>query len=394
MSPDEKASQGQPQSLWSAAWDYLASTGLAEPAIRLGTHALLVTSILIIAWGLREFYWFAQTTVQPAADTASSQLLSGNSQSLVSEAPARAQLPAFRAPANLRPGVSRNASLHTDLPSKTRNQVIFYAVQAGDSLFGIATRFGLRPETVLWANQSVLGDDPHSLRPGQTLQILPLDGIYHRWSAGDSLLVVASFFGVRPDDILNFPGNALNLATIGDLDSPDIPPGTWLMIPGGRREFVSWSAPDIPRDNPGVAKVLGPGACESVSDGIVGSGIFIWPTSNRFLSGFDFDPTINHYGIDIDGAEGDVVNAADGGVVVYAGWNNWGYGFMVVINHGNGWQTLYAHLNTIYVNCGQSVDQGMAIGLIGTSGNATEAHLHFEMMFNGVKVNPHHYSVP
>ena len=77
--------------------------------------------------------------------------------------------------------------------------------------------------------------------------------------------------------------------------------------------------------------------------------------------------------------------------MVYAGWNNWGYGNVVVINHGNGWQTLYGHLSAIYVNCGQSVWQTNIIGAIGNTGNSSGSHLHFELMYNGAKVNPHDY---
>jgi murein DD-endopeptidase MepM/ murein hydrolase activator NlpD len=124
---------------------------------------------------------------------------------------------------------------------------------------------------------------------------------------------------------------------------------------------------------------------------VVGAGVFVWPANNHFLSGFDYDASANHPGIDIDGNEGDPVFAADSGVVVYSGWNNWGYGNVVVINHGNGWQTLYAHLSAYYVSCGQGVFQGNTIGTIGSTGNATGSHLHFEMMYNGVKVNPHDY---
>jgi len=124
---------------------------------------------------------------------------------------------------------------------------------------------------------------------------------------------------------------------------------------------------------------------------VIGSGVFIWPAVSHFLAGFDYDPGANHFGIDLEGEEGDAVVAADNGVVVYAGWNNWGYGYMVVINHGNGWQTLYAHLNVIYVSCGQSIEQGTALGAIGATGNATGAHLHFEMMYQGTKVDPHNY---
>lgn len=137
--------------------------------------------------------------------------------------------------------------------------------------------------------------------------------------------------------------------------------------------------------------MLGPGVCEAVSAGAVGSESFVWPAGSQTVSGFDYNPDTNHPGIDIDGSSGDPVFAADNGVIVYAGWNNWGYGNVLVINHGNGWQTLYAHLNAIYVGCGDSVYQGSAIGAIGSTGNSTGPHLHFEMMYNGVKVNPWNY---
>ncbi len=78
-------------------------------------------------------------------------------------------------------------------------------------------------------------------------------------------------------------------------------------------------------------------------------------------------------------------------MIVYAGWNNWGYGNVVVLNHGNGWQTLYAHLDSVAVGCGQSVYQGSMIGTMGSTGNSTGPHLHYEMMYNGVKVNPRDY---
>jgi murein DD-endopeptidase MepM/ murein hydrolase activator NlpD len=125
--------------------------------------------------------------------------------------------------------------------------------------------------------------------------------------------------------------------------------------------------------------------------GAIGSGTFVWPSDHHYLSGFDFNPDANHPAIDIAGDLGKPAYASDSGVIVYAGWNNWGYGNVIVINHGNGWQTLYAHLSQIDVSCGQSVIQGGVIGLIGSTGNSTGPHLHFEMMYNGVKVNPHDY---
>ena len=387
-----------------ALWEMLSQAGLSEMALRLGTHALLLVLILIFAWGLRAFYLNAQAAEGSTRDPLAAAPGTATPMALIESLPTSAvaqpssgvdsgeQTSFAEMPLSLTAaGVSRRARLHTDVPSRSREQVIEYTVATGDTLFDIADKFGLKPETMLWANQTVLADNPHSLRPGQVLNILPVDGAYHRWSAGDGLNGVAKFFGVAPEAVINFPANNLDPATLGDWSNPNIQAGTWLVIPGGRREFVSWSAPVIPLDNPGVAKVLGPGACETVTAGVVGAGVFIWPANNHFLSGFDYDTSANHPGIDIDGNEGDPVFAVDSGVVVYAGWNNWGYGNVVVINHGNGWQSLYAHLSAYYVSCGQGVFQGDTIGAIGSTGNATGSHLHFEMMYNGVKVNSHDY---
>ena len=366
-------------------WEDLAHAGLAETVLRLGTHALLVALILFVAWGLRQFYLRAQVMdrTKPAAFAA-------NPTTPVSDT-LPTELPPIQSQPALHTGVRRMAYLHTDVPSRPRTEVIQYTVEKGDTLFGIAGKFGLKPETILWSNQYILGDNPHNLQPGQALNILPVDGAYHKWSVGDGLNGVAKFFNVKPEDIINFSGNYLDPAEIGDLSNPNIPAGTWLIIPGGRREFVNWSAPAIPLDNPGVGKVLGPGACESVSAGAIGSGSFIWPTANHIIGGFDYNPDANHYGIDIDGETGDAVMAVDNGVVVYAGWNNWGYGNTVVINHGNSWQTLYAHLDAVYVTCGQSIWQTNVIGALGTTGKSSGSHLHFEMMYSTAKVNPHNY---
>jgi murein DD-endopeptidase MepM/ murein hydrolase activator NlpD len=369
-----------------ALWDSLSQAGMAEAALRLGTHVLLIALVLVIGWIMRQFYSSAQ--VSPVTSQSEAALAAA----LPTPTPAEAspELPAFTI-IDTSTGIMRTVMLTTTLPTRPREEVILYTVEQGDTLFGIAEKFGLKPETLLWGNQLVLGDNPHNLRPGQELNILPVNGTYYRWAAGDGLNGVAKFFGVDPEDIINYPGNHLDPEQIGDFADPNIEPGTWLIIPGGTREFVTWSAPVIPRDNPGVAKVLGPGACGSVVDGAVGVGSFIWPANNHFLSGFDYSPSTNHSGIDIDGNTGDPIYAADNGVVVYAGWNNWGYGNVVVINHGNGWQTLYAHLDTYNVGCGQSVFQGNVVGAMGNTGNSSGSHLHYEMMYNGTKVNPWDY---
>lgn len=365
-------------------WDGILQVGLADGALRIGTTTLLLALVLLVAWGMRELYQQTQPVTFSSEAAMAAPLPTATATAAL---PALPELSSAAQPS----GLVRLMDLHTVIPSEKRMEVSIYEVQSGDTLFGIAEKFGLKPETLLWGNQFVLGDNPHNLRPGQELNILPVNGVYHRWSAGDGLNAVARFFGVTPEDIINFSGNHLNPDTLGDWSNPNIEAGTWLVIPGGKREFVSWSAPEIPRDNPSVAKVLGPGVCGAVVDGAVGAGVFIWPANNQYTSGFDYSPSTNHLGIDVAGKTGEPVYAVDNGVVVYAGWNNWGYGNMVVINHGNGWQTLYAHLSSYNVACGQSVYQTNLIGAIGNTGNSSGAHLHFEMMYNGGKVNPWDY---
>ncbi len=370
-----------------AAWELLTQAGLAEITLRLGTHVLLIALILLVAWGLRALY------LNPAqADAGAGGALAGSNR------PARpgdtldlepaAALPALDAVGAGRAagpvGIVRQARLHTDAPVEGRREVLVYTTKPGDTLLGLAEKFNLAPASLLWANQPTLSDNPHNLHPDQQLNILPLDGAYHRWSAGDVLENVADFYHVAPEAIAGFPANQLQ-------NGQPAVPGTWLVIPGGRRGFVGWSVPAIPLDKPEVAKVLGSGACETLPPGAVGTGSFIWPGEAHYLSGLDYLPEANHPGIDIAGEKDSPVLAADHGVVVYAGWNSWGYGNVVVINHGNGWQTLYAHLNAYYVACGASVRQGAAIGGMGEIGDASGFHLHFEMMYSGALVNPHDY---
>jgi murein DD-endopeptidase MepM/ murein hydrolase activator NlpD len=151
----------------------------------------------------------------------------------------------------------------------------------------------------------------------------------------------------------------------------------------------------ITRENPAIARQMGPGSCGKVLDGAVGYGSFIWPSDKHYLSGFDYSPETNHRGIDISGNTGEALWAADAGVIVYAGWNDYGYGNMVVIDHGNGWQSLYAHMSALNVLCGQSVGQGTIIGAIGSTGRSSGAHIHFELMHTQYgKVNPHLYLPP
>jgi hypothetical protein len=286
-------------------------------------------------------------------------------------------------------GIPRVAQPFTTIPSRPRQEFLKYIVVEGDTVFGIAEKFGLKPETVLWGNYGVLLDNPHSLKPDQELLILPSDGVYWQWQSVNrgGLPGFAKFFGATVDDIMNAPVNKLDPTIVGDVNNPNIEDGTWLFIPGGRRELISWSAPlGVTRENPASARVLGPGACDAISGGAVGYGAFVWPSNNHALSGYDFSEV--HRGLDFAGNTGEAVYATDAGVIVYAGWNNYGYGNMVMIDHGNGFQWLYAHLSAFNVGCGQSVGQGDVIGAIGSTGNSSGSHLHFEILSGSGKINP------
>jgi len=365
--------------VFSRLMDTLVGIGLGEAMLRAGTTILSVILLGVVVWLLRLFY-----LQQPEAEHVANavEIVPTLAVPGLDNAPQQEGSDAFG-------GIPRLAQVHTTIPSRPRQEVVKYTVQEGDTVFGIAEKFGLEPETVLWGNYYILLDDPHALQPGQELNILPVNGTYHEWQQGEGLNGISSYYGVNPEDIINYPANKLDIATIGDFTNPNIPPGTWLIVPHGRREFVSWSAPlGVTRENPAYARVLGPGACDAISGGAVGYGTFIWPANKHYLSGFDYTPNANHWGIDIAGNEGEGVYATDAGVIVYAGWNNYGYGNMILIDHGGGFQSLYAHLSGLNVGCGQSVGQGDVIGAIGTTGRSSGSHLHFEIMTSSYKINP------
>jgi murein DD-endopeptidase MepM/ murein hydrolase activator NlpD len=268
----------------------------------------------------------------------------------------------------------------TIIPTRARTQATTYTVENGDSVFGIAQFFNIKPETILWSNKDTLNDDPHMITVGKELRIPPTDGVYYKWLEGDTLIKVAEQFKVEPDAILDWTPNKL------DRTNPEIKPGSYVMIPGGQREFQQWLVPTIPRGRAGVNKTI-PGACDTPEGGAYGTGTFIWPINNQFISGNDY--WSGHLGIDIGAMIGDYIYAVDSGVVVYAGSISGGYGTMVMIDHGNGYQSLYAHLSGTAVRCGVSVSQGQVIGYAGSSGNSTGPHLHFEIRFMGGFLNPH-----
>jgi murein DD-endopeptidase MepM/ murein hydrolase activator NlpD len=387
--PELAAIEEERQSRFAELWEQLSRFGVAEQTVRIGTHVLSLILVLVVVWAMRSFYMQIQGPQTPAEPVvAAAQDSTEEETTPLLPTPLPFKLPEITAAGGptVLTGISRQALLHTTIPTRSRVDVLTYTVQTGDNLFGIADNFGVKPETILWGNFSVLEDNPHVLLPDQVLNILPVNGTYHQWNEGESLQAVADFYRVDPNEIVEYPGNRMDVALI-DMDNPAIDAGTWLIIPNGWRALKDWGPPTITRSNPASARYYGPGHCGSIYEGPIGVGTFVWPTTSRLISGYTYNPSI-HPAIDIGGSLGNAIYATDSGVVVYAGWSNFGYGNLLVIDHGNGWQSAYAHLVSLNVGCGQGVFQGSMIGGLGSTGNSSGPHLHFELVFNGAKVNP------
>lgn len=366
-------------------WESIVRLGLGEIFLRIGTSIAAIALVLLVVWVMGRFYLGG--SVPEETDMKVAAMVEATPTQVV-------ELPPYEVPDEgaYTDSLTRISSLYTTLPDRPRYEIVKYVVETGDTVIGIAEKFGLDPKSILWGNFNTLADDPHRLSPGQELNILPQDGLLHSWVEGDGLNAVSKYFGVTPEDIINWPGNNMTMESVGDFANPNIADGTQVFVPGGEREFISWTGVQIPRSDPAVAKVLGPGYCGVITSGSIGYGTFVWPTTAHYISGYDWSPSTNHYGIDIGGTTGNAIYTVDSGVVVYSGWNDWGYGYMIVVDHGNGWQSLYAHLSTIYAGCGQSVAQGETIGLMGSTGNSTGPHLHYEMQHEAYgRVNPHLY---
>jgi len=335
--------------------------------------ALVIVMLVIFIWAV------TQRTGFTFAKASNSILPEGPLVSVGKEA--GVEIPEFRS-ANETTSLSRMALLHTVIPERKQANITTYVVELGDSVFTIAKKFDIKPETVLWANADILDDNPNMLSVGQELKIPAVDGVIYKWKSTDTIEGVAKKLKADPDAILTWPDNHLDMA------NPKIAAGAMVMVPGGSRELKTWVVPTLWRANSGATRNITTG-CDTSGGTAYGSGYFVWPTVNHGISGNDY--WSGHLGIDIAAATGAPVYAADSGVVVYAGSISGGYGLMVMIDHGNGFHTLYAHLSQIVVRCGSNVIQGQTIAYSGSTGNSTGPHLHFEIRYGGAFVNPHDY---
>lgn len=275
-------------------------------------------------------------------------------------------------------------------PTEERKSVLKYTVQPGDALFTIAERFDVHPNTIFWANTDVLQDNVHLLQVGMELYILPVNGVYHLSDGEQTVAEIAAQYGVTPGDILYSEYNDL-----ADLTADDVlPEGLRVVVPGGRRDYISWRAPIETgtvsgRTNP--EGTIHPGSCREFYNGIGGSGLYMNPMgAGPYRVTQVFYPW--HPAIDLAADVKDApIYASETGVVVFAGWHREGYGELIILDHGDGWTTYYAHLATRFVGCGDQVSKGQLIGLMGMTGNATGLHLHFEIRENDVPLDPRNF---
>ena len=264
--------------------------------------------------------------------------------------------------------LQRIALPFTIVPDRPRDTLETYTVQAGDTILGIAGKYGLQPETILWANPTI-EQNPDRISIGDQIKVMPVNGVLHVVKAGDTLSSIAAKYKVTAEAIVGYKGNHLSNATAA------LVVGAEVIVPGGQKQIVAQQV---------VTDYSGPVPTSALK----GSGAFLWPTSGSITQKY----WSGHAAIDIGSWTGAPVKASDGGYVVEAGrgWSS-GYGNHVVIDHGNGFRTLYAHLNSIFVSPGENVSKGQQIGTVGNTGNSTGPHLHFEVIYQGVRRNPYSY---
>lgn len=258
-------------------------------------------------------------------------------------------------------------------PAAVERGMSMYRVKTGDTVQGIADKFGLKLCTLVWSNDR---NNVSPLRTGIDLIIPPVDGVYARIEAPLTIAQLAQTTKVEPYDIIDSQYNPILFDA-----APEswLPEGTQVMVPNGDGGDCNiWVAPVR------TASTSGSGGTVSSYD-LWGCNTEIHTTgfpaghpipSGRytFFRGF----SAGHPAVDLSGTVGEPIQATGNGTVVFAGTSQYGYGNVVVIGHGSHF-TLYAHLNNYNVRCGQAVSAGMVIGTLGNTGNSTGPHLHYEI---------------
>jgi len=230
--------------------------------------------------------------------------------------------------------------------NQTQKQIVDYTVQPGDTVQSIANSYNISVNTILWANDLTSGS---SLKVGQDLNILPVDGVLHVVKSGDTMSAIAQKYKANSQDIISFN----SLANQDDIYIGDI-----LIVPGG---FMPKKASSLINSQIPLA-----------------GNYFIFPTQGTITQGLHY-----YNAIDVANKCGTPIYAAAAGVIERAVYNNsWnlGMGNYVTILHPNGTVTYYGHFEVVFVKPGDKVNAGDRIGLMGQTGNATGCHVHFEVV--------------
>jgi murein DD-endopeptidase MepM/ murein hydrolase activator NlpD len=268
--------------------------------------------------------------------------------------------------------IPRESEPFTIRPITSRSSIVQYTVQQGDTLESIASRFGLGDYyTIIWSNSR---NHYNPLREGAQLNILPEDGVYYEVTSPISVAALADQYKVDPYTIIDSEYNNL----FGSSPDTLLVQGMWVVVPGGQGERVNLLPPNLNTNTTdasgSISGTYSLWGCNATIRG--GTAPYTRPLdSYTFMQGFS--PS-GHQGVDLAANVGTPVHAAGGGTVVYAGWNDTGYGRLIVIAHGTAF-TFYGHLNSINVQCNQEVSAGATIGTVGSTGNSSGPHLHFEV---------------
>lgn len=269
------------------------------------------------------------------------------------------------APSAVLSAATENTELTTLVSDKVRDKVYEHQVREGETVSSIARTFQISEDTILWENNLT---KKSVLKPNHKIKILPVTGVTHRVEKGETIYSIAKKHSAEPQAIVDFPFN-----TFVNDETFALAVGQVLIIPDGAPVKEAPSSVYLARrQTPSAGSVSA-------------TGVFVWPTAGVISQGYSW----YHKGADVANKAAPDILAADAGTVIVAGWpDSGGYGMRVIVDHGNGFQTLYAHLSQVYVTSGQTVNRGNTIGKMGSTGRSTGTHLHFEIYLNGVKVNP------
>lgn len=256
-------------------------------------------------------------------------------------------------------------STTTQISVKPRDTVVSYTVREGDTISSISQKFGVSEETILWQNDLKKED---LIKPEQKLEIPPVTGIVHKVQRGETIYSIAKKYSVDAQTIVNWPfNNYANDETFA------LAVGQLVIVPDGVK----------PKEAPPVSYLARLKQTPSAG-AISGTGQFVWPAGGSITQNY----TWYHPATDIANNSAPDVLAADSGTVISVISQRYAYGNHIIIDHGNGFSTLYAHLSAFYVTAGQTVKRGDAVGKMGSTGRSTGIHLHFEIRSNGVSQNP------